>query len=272
MKRLIHLALAAAAAWAGHASAHDTWLERRAASTPERPQWVLGTGNLYPVFDSLNSFDSIQSGGCRAGGAGAVALQRADPTEEALVVAPVRDLPRAPRVTCWAQLQPFDVELPDELVEAYFKESMPPQSVRQAWAELKARGVGWSERYVKHARAEWFPDPAAEDAQPALPVGMGVDALMLQPRRAPRVGDEAEFELLKDGQPLRNLSVEFRLHSSRFGLWRRTDENGRVRLRLPSAGRWLLRAIELTPPPQASQRWQGLFITLAFDVSVPARP
>ena len=46
------------------------------------------------------------------------------------------------------------------------------------------------------------------------------------------------------------------------------------RLKAPSAGRWLLRGIEITPPVPgpAEPLWQGLFITLAFDVSVPTRP
>jgi uncharacterized GH25 family protein len=103
---------------------------------------------------------------------------------------------------------------------------------------------------------------------------MGMDALMLQPQKAPSVGDELEFLVLKDGKPLPQFPVEFRLHTSRSGLWRRTDERGRVRLKAPSAGRWLLRGIEITPPVPglAEPVWQGLFITLAFDVSVPARP
>ena len=97
-----------------------------------------------------------------------------------------------------------------------------------------------------------------------------MDALILAPLRAPRVGDEAEFQVLKHGRPLPQLAVEFRQNGSRFGVWRRTDDQGRVRLSLPSAGRWLLRGIELTPPPAADVPWQGLFITLAFDV-LPGR-
>jgi hypothetical protein len=151
---------------------------------------------------------------------------------------------------------------------------MPPQSVRQAWAQQKARGQPWRERYTKHARIEWFPDPQVAETAGPEPSGMGMDALMLQPLRAPRLGDEMEFLVTKDGRPLPNFSVEFRLHASRFGMWRRTDEQGRVRLRAPSAGRWVLRGIELTPPAsdQADGRWQGLFLTLAFDVLAPARP
>ena len=262
-------------AFALPASAHDTWFERRPQSAAQRPVMVLGTGNQYPVFDSRNELNTLVRSGCRAGTTTQGPLVVADPLAEELVVSTPQDLPRAPRVSCWAQLQPFEVDLVDDLVEVDFKEALPPAAVRQAWAAQKARGQPWRERYVKHARSEWFTDPnAAEAALPPEPTGMGMDALMLQPLRAPRVGEDMEFLVLKDGQPMPQVPVEFRLHSSRFGLWRRTDDQGRVKLRAPSAGRWLLRGIELTPPPAgaAEPLWQGLFITLAFDVLTPARP
>lgn len=257
------------------ALAHDTWFERRPQAAAQRPVMVLGTGNQYPVLDSRNEFNTLVRSGCRAGETTQGPLVVADPLAEELVLSTAQDLPRAPRVSCWAQLQPFEVDLVDDLVEAYFKEALPPAAVRQAWAAQKARGQPWRERYVKHARSEWFPDPNAVDAAaPPEPTGMGMDALMLQPLRAPRVGDELEFAVLKNGQPMPQFSVEFRLHNSRFGLWRRTDDQGRVKLRAPSAGRWLLRGIELTPPPATEPQalWQGLFITLAFEVLPTARP
>lgn len=257
-----------------NAQAHDTWFERRASSTPQRPVMVLGTGNQYPVFDSRNELNSFVRSACQAAGVVEGPLVLADPLAEELVISPPKDLPRAPRVSCWAQLQPFEVDLVDELVEVYFKEALPPASVRQAWAAQKARGQPWRERYVKHARTEWFADPQASETAAPEPSGMGMDALLLQPLKAPRVGDELEFVVLKNGQPMPQFSVEFRLNSSRFGLWRRTDDQGRVRLKAPSAGRWLLRGIELTPPDAgvAEPIWLGLFITLAFDVLPPARP
>lgn len=264
------LALTLATGMAG-AAAHDTWFERRASATPARPEFILGTGNLFPVFDSRNLPEHLTRSGCRAATAERSPLRVVDPTVEALVLGPSQDLPAAPRISCWAQLQAFDVELTDELVELYFKEAQPPAAVRQAWAAQRSRGQGWSERYVKHARVEWFPDPSAQAPAPAEPVGLDVDALMLQPLRAPRVGDEAEFVVIKGGVPMRSQAVEFRLHNSRFGFWRRTDDQGRVKLTLPAAGRWLLRAIELTPPATEGARWQAVFITLAFDALPAAR-
>ncbi|NBQ90167.1 MAG: DUF4198 domain-containing protein [Betaproteobacteria bacterium] len=271
------LVLAGGLAAALVARAHDTWFERHPSSTPQRPVMVLGTGNQFPVVDSRNDIHSLVRSGCQSGAVVQGPLEEAEPRAEALVLSPPRELPRSPRVTCWAQLQPFEVDLVDGLVEVYFKEAMPPASVRQAWAAQRARGQPWRERYVKHARIEWFTEaPAAPAAPPAPPApsGMGLDALMLQPLKPPRVGDDLEFLVLKDGQPMAQFSVEFRLQTSRLGLWRRTDDHGRVRLRAPSAGSWLLRGIELTPPEPGSREplWQGLFITLAFEVRPLLRP
>jgi len=262
-----------AMATAPGAWAHDTWFERRASPLPQRPVMALGTGDQFPVFDSRNELHTLVRSGCQADAAALGPLVLAEPQAADLMVSTPQDLPRASRVSCWAQLQPFELELADELVELYFREAMPPAAVRRAWVAQKARGQPWRERYVKHARIEWFTDAQAA-APPPQPSGMGMDALMLQPQKAPRVGDELEFLVLKDGKPLPQFPVEFRLHTSRSGLWRRTDDRGRVRLKAPSAGRWLLRGIEITPPVPgpAEPLWQGLFITLAFDVSVPARP
>lgn len=266
------IALAAAMGLGAAVSqAHDTWLQRRADATPQRPVVVLGTGNLYPTVDARDTHESLARSGCRAAGVARSPLIVADPRVEELVLAPSQPLPPAPRVSCWAQQQPLDVDFDDELVDLYFREAQPPAAVRSAWAAQKARGQRWTERFVKHARLEWFPDPQASAEHAAEPVGLDVDALLLSPLKAPRVGQEAEFQLLKNGQPLRGQAVEFRVHHSRLGLWRRTDDNGRVRLTLPAAGRWLLRGIELTPPPEDTQRWQGLFFTLAFDVLPPER-
>jgi hypothetical protein len=257
------------------AAAHDTWFERHPSSTPTLPVMVLGTGNQYPVFDSRNELGSLVDSGCQAGSQIQRGLVEREPQAAALILSTPQPLQAAPRLNCWARFQPFEVELPDALVEAYFKEAMPPSAVRQAWAAQKARGQPWRERYVKQARLDWFSAaPEATAAGPAAPLEQGLDALLIQPLRAARVGDELELQVFKDGKPLPNFSVEFRLQTSRMGWWRRTDDQGRVRLRPPAAGAWLLRGIELTPPPAGSAPplWQGLFITLAFDVRPSEAP
>lgn len=260
---------------ASSAQAHDTWFERRATSTPTRPELILGTGNQFPVIEFPNGIEHVVSSGCRAAGSQRAPLKDVDASSPHLVLGPSVPLnepgAQGVRISCWAQLQPFEVSFDDELVERYFKEVQPAEAVRQAWAAQNARGVRWRERYVKHARMEWFARADQSDPSAALPTPMDMDALLLQPLSAPRVGDELSFQVLRLGQPLAHFSVEFRHASSRFGVWRRTDEQGRVSLRAPLAGRWLLRGIELTPPASDEQPWEGQFLTLAFDVMAPLK-
>lgn len=266
-------ALVVGAALHGSVAAHDTWFERLASSLADQPVLILGTGDQFPVFDSRHDIEHLARSACSAGGQTTGPLVRAEPAAGEWRLRPPQVLPPAARVSCWAQLQPFEIELTDAVVEAYFQEAMPPAAVRQAWAAQRSRGQPWRERYIKHARIEWFPDPQ-RGAAPPEPSPMGMDALMLRPLQAPRAGEELVFQLIKNGQPMPHFSVEFRLHSSRLGLWRRSDEQGQVRWRAPSAGRWILRGIEITPPPAQALEplWQGLFITLAFDVLPAARP
>jgi hypothetical protein len=66
---------------------------------------------------------------------------------------------------------------------------------------------------------------------------------------------------------LPHFAVQLRTELSPFGPWLQTDAMGRVRLRRPLPGRWLLRGTELTPPATDAGAWQGRFVTLAFDVA-----
>lgn len=47
----------------------------------------------------------------------------------------------------------------------------------------------------------------------------------------------------------------------------RTDRKGRVRLRLPSRGRWLIKAVHIVPATDAAQAdWQSLWASLTFEI------
>jgi hypothetical protein len=249
--------------------------------------FLLATGDLYPKFDSSVAPEHLERIGCRIDG-GSVINPRLSPRADGLLQV---QLPLTPqrRATCWAQLHPATIELEDGVVEAYFKEAQPPLAVRQAWDAQRSQGIRWNERYVKHARIEWWapssPSTVALAAETSPPEAsataeaspLDVDVVLMNPTTAPQIGELVEFRVTRQGRPLVQQAVEFRVHASRFGLWRRTDAEGRVRIALPVPGRWVLRGIELTPPPTGTDPlrspWQGLFFTLAFDVgSAPARP
>jgi hypothetical protein len=158
------------------------------------------------------------------------------------------------------QLQPFDIDLPADRIDVYFKEIRPSQSVLTAWSELRARGLPFREHYTKSARIDVGADTLPQ------PVGTAMDALRISPRGALTVDSEAVFQVLRDGKPLPDFPVELVNEHSPVGLWQRTDGDGRIRTRLPLPGRWILRGTDLRLAASDPTRWESQFITYAFEV------
>jgi uncharacterized GH25 family protein len=47
----------------------------------------------------------------------------------------------------------------------------------------------------------------------------------------------------------------------------RSDRHGRVRLRLPSSGMWLIKAVHMTPaPPDSNADWSSYWASLTFEL------
>jgi hypothetical protein len=260
MKRLHLLPLVLWLATAG-ARAHDTWFQPGPAGT-----LLLGTGNRFPQQEFTVGEASLQQRGCRT--------RQARPA--ALPLTPVRDGPQALQLrtrsagawaSCWAQQQPFEIEIPPAKVEVYLDEIRAPDEVRHAWAGLKARGLPWQERYAKHARIELAGRGTPASAPSRADMAMDV---RLEAEHEPLVaGDSVRFQVLRDGQPLAGLAVELRNDSSPLGQWGRTDGEGRVTLRVPLAGRWILRGTDLRPCAERPGTWDSRFVTLAFGVEAP---
>jgi hypothetical protein len=251
---------AALAAALNTAHAHDTWFAPLPADAHGGIALALGTGNQFPVQESGIDIRHLQYSGCRheAGGA-PIALQRsADaPTALKLRVRAERGLP----LSCWAQTGSFDVDLADDKIALYFKEIQAPPAVRDAWAQMRARGVKWKERYTKHARIELNPS-----ANAAAPVNMAMDVLLELPQRTPRRGDTLQFRVLRNGQALADFPVELRGDRTALGLWRKTDAEGRVRFPAPLAGRWVVRGTDLRLSEREPDTWESRFVTLAFEI------
>jgi Domain of unknown function (DUF4198) len=237
----------------GAVSAHDTWF----AAQPDGAL-LLATGNRFPVAETAVDIKFFARQGCMnsAGQDSRLALLRY--TDQATLLR----APPAGSASCFMQLDAFDVELPLDKVAVYFKEIRPSAAVLAAWTEMRSRGLPFRERYVKSARI----DLGAGSASPR-PSGTAMDALRLAPLGALKVGDEATFQLLREGRPLADFNFELVNERSAIGLWHRTDAEGRVRAKLPLPGRWLLRGTDLRLAPNDPTRWEGQFITYAFDVA-----
>lgn len=160
---------------------------------------------------------------------------------------------------CWAQTTPFDLELAPDKIALYLDEVRPDAALLDAWRALQARGLPWRERYAKHARI------VQDAAAAATPSGMAMDVLLLG-GTAPRRGQALTFQVLRDGRPLPQFAVELRNDRSRFGIWRRTDDAGRLSFTPPFAAQWLLRGIDLRLSETVPDTFDSRFVTLAFDV------
>lgn len=263
MKPLSLAALAASLITALPAAAHDTWFQPADAATAGPRTLALGTGNQFPLQETAIGAEFLVAAACRGAEGEAQPLRPGQTTDHALLL---HTPPADQGLSCWAQSQPFEITLAPAIVEVYLKEIAAPASVRAAWADMRSRGIAWTERYAKHARIE-LPGVAPREA---LASGMALDARPLGPVSSWRVGDAARFELLRDGQPLAGQAVEFRHERAPVGVWRRTDAQGRVELRLPLPGRWVLRGTELRAVPDSPGRWDSRFVTLAFEVAPAA--
>jgi hypothetical protein len=272
-------------AGAAPSEAHDTWFERQANAAAPGPQLALGTGNRYPVMESGVDAKYLARQGCWvAGSAG-------DPPQAPMTR--VRDDPKAlllqapPRAhTCWAQLQPFTLQMTPDKVALYLREIQAPAAVQQTWAAQKAAGLAWTEQYTKHARIALPPPAQGPGDGPgswAQPVDMAMDLLVQlpQPDTLLRSGNTLQVQLLRGGQPLAGQALELQSAATgvaagtgrnlggAVGLWRRTDAQGRASWPALAAGAWLVRGTELrlaAPGAGHGQRWESDFITLAFEV------
>jgi hypothetical protein len=257
-------ALLLAIGLSGHAGAHDTWFELRAPGPGSEARLALGTGNRFPVMEFPLGIEQLRHSGCRGDAGAPLPLAHDADEPNAVRLRAARAADDSGALTCWAQTQAFEVELTPTLVTQYLKEIQAPPAVHQAWAAQRARGQRWTERYTKHARIE-LPDADGRTAT-AAPTGMALDLLLLGGPRALRAGDSAEFQLLRDGQPLAGQALELHGEHGALGFWRRTDADGRVRFTLPLPGRWVLRGTELRPADSGDMLWDSRFVTLAFSV------
>ena len=258
-------------ALAGTASAHDTWFTLLPGAAG-RQLLALGTGNQFPAQEFAVGPEHLDRQGC-ADAAGAV-LPMTPSVGNATALhlqAPNTAAGASTGLSCWAQLLPHEIELLADKVRLYLDEIQAPPAVRAAWASMQTRGLPWRERYTKHARIE-LPGslPAKASPRAARESGMAMDMLIQSAPAGLRAGAEIVVKVLRNGQPLAGLAVQLRSELSPIGLWQQTDAQGRVRLRPPLPGRWLLRGTELTAPVSGGTHWEGRFVTLAFEVATAA--
>ncbi len=271
--------LALAAAWP--AQAHDTWL-LPLPDTPRGERMLsVATGGQFPRSENGIPVEALRGNGCVAIGTPAGTgwpLRWAADRPESLWLRTTRAVPPQALLDCRVQTRYEFIELDESKIGIYLDEARADAALRERWAQLRARGLPWRERYSKHAR--WVgtgegatttlpgPLPSGGPAQAAAPA-LELDLQLQMPQWPLRRGDRVRGQLLWRGQPLPSHDLELRSDASAIGIWFRTDAEGRVELPLPLAARWMVRGIVLRPAGEAE--WESQFLSVVFDVQ-PAAP
>jgi hypothetical protein len=265
MKLLHCAAMVAALTVAAAAHAHDSWLRPAPESKAGAPSLQLTTGNRYPLQEFGQSVGSVARSGCidSVGTRRALRPQRQQDKWLDLEAVPGK---RAAPLACWLELKTAEVEIEPRLVQVYFAEIRASAAIRETWDTMRSRGLPWRESYRKFARIELADAAPAGKAlaQARRPVGLGLELVVLGGDSI-AVGQPLEFQLLRDGQPLAGQPVELVSERNPLGIWRETDDQGRLRHVLPFGGRWLLRAVDLRVSGEDPDRWNSRFVTLAIE-------
>lgn len=265
---LLSLTLAVLASHAGRAAAHDSWFAPLPATDRGEAVLALGTGNQFPLQEITIPLFQLRSSGCQGEGQRASPMRWVADRPVALVLRSARPVPATVALSCWAQLHPIDIEIDDATVEVYLKEVSARPAVRERWAALRAAGKRWKETYTKVARVELNalePNATAAGIAPEAVAGLALD-LRVENLGPLRAGDTLRAQLLRDGQPVAGLPLELRSDLSPVGIWRQTDEQGRISVTVPLAARWLLRGVDLRPSERRADAWDSRFISLALEV------
>ncbi len=252
---------------AAAAHGHDTWFAKRSSQPPPgNVVLALGTGNQFPRQEFPIGVEYLERHGCRQGGHDQPLTALAN-TSTALLLR-VQALQAGP-VTCWTQLVPFEVTLQPDKIALYLDEINASAALRQIWDAMHARGLAWTEHYVKNSRIELpgaeAPTGSAGEIR-AAPVPLSMDVVLMGPPGAQRSGTPLEFQVLRDGKPLPDFAIELRGSTADGARWLRTDTQGRVATVAPAPGSWVLRGTALALSRTIPDVWESAFVNLAFEV------
>ena len=264
MKRGARRAALLAALWlvASQGWSHDSWLSpARGAAPPGQVALELATGNRFPVQEFGQAARGVAQAGCVTAAGARLALRPLREQARWLDLSAARPKGSDQPLSCWLELAAVEIEIEPRLVAVYFAEIRASAANRQAWAALQARGLPWRESYRKFARIELGPGAAAR-----RPAGLDLEIVVLGDKPI-SVGEPLEFQVLRDGRPLAGFPVELVSERSALGIWRESDSDGKLRHRLPFAGRWLLRGTDLRTSGERPDTWESRFVTLAIEAS-----
>lgn len=246
------------------AIAHDTWLvPERFVATPNSSVLLdLTSGMAFPILETSIKPERIDRAQCRLAGQ-TVALSDLSSAPKSLRFrARMTDVGIA---TFWVELKPRSLALTPKQVQEYLDEIDAPATVRQQWTNAKLPRQ-WREVYTKHAKTFVAVGDSPADRSWAEPVGMSLEIVPETDPTRLRRGDEFSVRVLENGAPLADFPIGFVREGRSKALIRKTDSEGRVKTRLATSGRWLLRGTKLRKATQPEVDWESDFTTLTVKV------
>jgi uncharacterized GH25 family protein len=105
------------------------------------------------------------------------------------------------------------------------------------------------------------------EAQRDKPLGFTLELMAERNPYAFRAGEDLPLRLTYENRPLAGaLVVAMNRLNPSAKLASRTDKDGRVRLRLPPGGMWLVKAVHMIEAPAGSSaRWVSFWASLTFE-------
>lgn len=271
MSRRLTLALLLAL-WALPASAHDFWIVpssfRPAVGSPLAFRLRVGEylkGDPVPRDPSQVERFALLGPGA-AGGSGGETPIAAPPGSDPAGFVRVGE---AGLYTVVYRSHRTRIDLPPDK----FEEALRREGLEKILDLRKSRGESLkpsTEVFSRCAKALLLVGSPAAETGFDRPVGMPLELI---PEKNPydlKPGDELPVRLLYQGKPLAGaLVIALGLRQTDARIAARSGKDGRVRLRLPDAGFWLLKAVQMVPaPPETGVDWESLWASLTFDLPV----
>lgn len=164
------------------------------------------------------------------------------------------------------QGSPTYIEIPAEKFESYLTE----ESLTRVIAERVRAGQSLEpgrESYARYAKSLLV---VGNGGSPVFDrqVGFPLEIVARTDPEKWRGGDTFSVEVFYDGRPLADQQVKLiHLRDGELRLLARTDANGRVDLRPPQAGPWLLATVFMRAAPDAIEGdWESFWGSLSFEL------
>ncbi len=247
-------------------AAHDTWLLPSSLRVPvgQKVTLHLTSGVQFAADDfAINPGRILRADVRLAGNTSPLAERTRSDNATLYRWTP----PRAGVAALAVELSPKVLTLEPKLISVYLDEIGATRETRAAWDAIPAPKQ-WRESYVKHA-ATFVRVGATADTGWRAPLGLGFELQPLADPTALTPGQTLDIRVTRLGAPLAQQPVTIRREGDSAVTVTTSDATGRVTLRFPTAGRYLVAATQLRRATRRNLEWESDFATLTLAASAP---